>query len=440
MNKMVCNPGGGTICAANRSVIEQRWPHIRKRMEEASGPKEVVFTRHTPQPTLFIDGIHLSSGYDQVCEAELQASLVPEESLHAWVYGVGPGQIPRVLLGRHRIKRVVVVIMNPGVAMQSFKYFDHSDWLSDSRVELVLGEYESDIHFPFAAVPSCLQLAAEPAARLRDLVFLELATPFIREKHSAENAELVHRLEENLKYVRSDGDAVKLFGSKKNSTIIVAAAGPTLSDHYRWIAEKQKNYPLIAVDAALRPLVNAGIYPDIIVSIDGNPAVASFFKEIDLSLFEGKPLVYFPIVHEDVLKLWPGKRLTAYPNHSLYKTLIKKHPRGILYSSGSVLHPCVDLAVKMGASKMVLLGADFSFPGRQSHVAGCPVHSEKNGGPMQHWVLNGIGMRVATSANMRGYLRDLEKYIDKHPRVRFINGSKDGAHIQGTTCLEDLSI
>jgi len=85
----------------------------------------------------------LSSAYDQVSEAELQASLVPEGSRRAWIYGAGTGEVPCVLLRRREMEKMVVVIMNPAVAVQSFRYFDHAEWLSDSRVELSLAETDA---------------------------------------------------------------------------------------------------------------------------------------------------------------------------------------------------------------------------------------------------------------------------------------------------------
>jgi hypothetical protein len=423
---------------ANLNIIEQRWPDVRNCIATAASLDNVTLNRESPQPTLYINGIHLSSGYDQVREAELQATLIPADSPQAWVYGVGTGQLPRTLLRRLQMKRLVVVIMNPGVAMESFRHFDHSDWLSDGRVELKMAEHEADINVPFAAIPSCLELAADAAARLRDCVFLELSTPLIRKRYGAGNPELKSRLEQNRKHILSDGDAAALFGRKEGSTILVAAAGPTLDLHYDWIAARQETFPLIAVDAALRPLMSAGIVPDIVVAVDAASAGTDFFKEIDLAVLREKPLVYFPVVHSDILENWPGIRLTAYPDHPLYQSLRKTHPKGTLFCSGSVLHPSVDLAVKMGAFRIVLLGTDFSFPGGRSHASGCPRnHLPKDDASKKHWVLNGRGERILTYAGMRGFLRDFERYIDLHPEVRFINGSREGAHIKGTGYLED---
>jgi len=423
--------------STNGAIIQDRWPRLSDSLMKAGDSGDLSAPSHTPQPTLVINGIHLSSGYDQVAEAELQASLVPEGSHCAWVYGVGSGQVPRVLLSWREMENMVVVIMNSAVALQSFRYFDHSDWLSDPRVELVLAEDQDDINFPFATIPSCLQLACDEAARLRDLVFLELSTPFIQAAHQTKKEEMTHRLRQNMRYIESDGDVAELFGTRKGETIVVAAAGSTLASHYQWLVEEKDNYIVIAVDAALKPLVKVGIIPDVVVSIDAHREGGfSSFKGINRRLGSSVSLVYFPVVHGDVLQLWPGKRLTAYSNSDVYKSVSEDNPKGILFSSGSVLHASVDLAVKMGASKVVLLGADFSFPDGKTHVAGSPLSRENQEGTNYHWVLNGHGKRVATLANLRWYLRDLERYIAQNPHVHFINGSREGARIKGTSYLE----
>ena len=42
--------------------------------------------------------------------------------------------------------------------------------------------------------------------------------------------------------------------------------------------------------------------------------------------------------------------------------------QGQLYVGGSVIHPAVDLAVKMGAARITLFGADFAFPMNKTHA------------------------------------------------------------------------
>ncbi len=430
------NDNAAGLLEANLEVLRNRWPHLTPLLVLTSCFSEIRLTTETPETTLFIDGIHLGSGYDKRGEAAIQGSLIPTGSPTGWIYGIGTGDLPRTLLKRENLRKLQVVILNPAVTYASFCWFDHRDWLSDPRTNLLAAGEMDEIQRPFAAIPSCLHLADNSAARLRDLVVLELATPFIREKHGAGNADLKARIEDNLSYCLNDDDAGSLFGLHSDKSIIVAAAGPTLADSFNWIKE-HAHYPLIAVDSALKPLAAAGIVPDAVVAVDAHPEnVLKLFTGFDMAPFSAIPMIYFPCVHPDVLKLWPGPRLTAYPEHPLYQNLAKRCPKQTLFSSGSVLHPAVDLAAGMGASEIILLGADFAYPGGKSHVTGAAHSQSMISSYSSHWVLDGNGKRISTSPNLRGFLRDLEGYIRKHPEIRFLNGSRKGAGIAGTFYME----
>jgi len=420
----------------NINIIAQRWPHVAQALDAAAPEPRAKIVEDGPQTTLMIDGIHLSSSYDRAAEAALQASLVPEESLEAWVYGLGLGDLPRVLLRRETLQCVHVVLINPAVARQSFEHFDHQDWLNDDRVDILTVDGQSQVHFPFAAVPSCLQLADDASARLRDLVVLELATPFIRKRHAADDLELQARLRENKSYVANDGDVGELFGRYPGATILVAGAGPTLGEHYEKLRNRKS--PLIAVDAALKPLLQAGVVPDIVVSVDAlEKGIAPYFEQADLKVCSEKFLVYFPVTPTVVLKLWPGKRFVADSKIGSCQNLTDRNSKAVLYTSGSVIHPAVDLAVNMGASRVILLGADFGYPNGKSHVDGNIYVQDVKQERGRHWVISGKGDRISSIPNLIGYLRDLETYIGHKNKVAFRNASGSGAFIQGAPLLKD---
>ena len=437
--KILAFPGLGAadFLEKNLVVLEERWPQLTALIRSAPDLASVRWTGETPQPTLQVEGLSLSSGYDRAGEARLQAALVPVESTEAWVYGVGAGEVPRALLTRPPMTCVNVVMLNAAVARASFSAFDHRDWLAEPRINLVDGHAVSGVMRPFAAVPPCLLLADDGSARLRDLVCLELATPYIHQKHGAGNPETVARLEENRDLVAIDGDAGSLFDTHPGGTVLVAGAGPSLADGYPWIRRHRGKKHLIAVDSALKPLDAAGIIPDAVVAVDARrDMLLKMFTGLEPESFRKTALVYFPCVHRDVLELWPGPRLVAYQDHPLYRLLARKYPRQHLFCSGSVLHPAVDLAVGMGAAEVVLFGADFGYPGRATHVAGTATIQSTKASEREHWVLDGEGRRLPTSLNLRGFLRDLEAYIARHPEIRFVNAGRRGARIEGTSFLE----
>ena len=142
-----------------------------------------------------------------------------------------------------------------------------------------------------------------------------------------------------------------------------------------------------------------------------------------------------------MLSSWPGPRLLACSANPLHDEIRETYRCGTLYSSGSVIHPATDLAVQMGASRIVFLGADFGFPHDRFHVEnyGVGVQEEtfRHG---SHWVLNGFGERIRTTSNLRNYLVDLENYIATKPQVEFCLCCREGASITGVDYLEELDV
>ncbi len=229
--------------------------------------------------------------------------------------------------------------------------------------------------FPFTALISCLTLAESTAERISDWIRLELSTLFINTKKQAEDIEyLAARVNEHASFIADDGDVAALFGTQKNRTILVAGAGPTLSTNMTLLSELHQKHPLIAVDAALTPLVNNGIHPEYTVTIDPQAAIAELFFTSNISKLTDKTLIYFPTVHTNVLTSWHGPRCAAYTHGRVYRQMKEDLPRGELFSAGSVIHPAIDLAVKMGGTTILLFGADFSFPNQATHADGCAIN------------------------------------------------------------------
>jgi len=417
--------------------ISLRWPRIGRELGSIPYPAGRIRLRDEGSTTLVLDGIQLSGAHNRHDEALLQASLVPGTARRATVYGLGMGDLPRVLLGREQVESLRVVLFNLEVVRAVLEHVDLGDWIDDPRVELVLASSLGAVETPFAASPGSLRLASDSAAPLRDLVQLELATPFIRKNAGKKAALLDAQVAANRERIEQDEDVRALFGSQPGARIHVAAAGPSLAESFDRLRERPAAEPLLAVDACLRSLLDAGVVPDMVLAIDpARHGILPYFQG-DLRSCRESRLVYAPAVHADVLTTWTGTRSVAYTTEGCYQQLARELPRGRLFVSGTVTHCAVDLAVRMGASEVVLHGADFSFPRGLSHVEGA-AHSRRMDAWRERgvWVLNAAGERVPTLPNLRGYLRDLEGFLQQHPTVRFVQASGEGARIRGAELEE----
>lgn len=415
----------------NAQVIERRWPALYTRlMLEDSSSVQAELTEGLGS-TLSIGGIQLTSRHDRVVEARVQAASLPAGKAQLHVYGTGLGDLPTVLLERGELERLYVHILNGALFALVLQLLDQRQWLDDPRVELLYAGDQADIYTPFFALPSEMVLADDFNAKIRDRLVSEVHLSFNNREFDPQSPVILQRLQDSLEVLLADDDVAQLFGTCAGRDIYVIGTGPSLENHFEQLAaiRGQARRPFfISVDTAYRPLREHGIKPDLVVSIDQRISL----RHLPFEGSDGIPLVYLPMSDPQVLKAWKGKRYGGYSASPIYASLRRQHARAQLYVGGSVIHPAVDLAVKMGAGRITLFGADFAFPMNKTHAG----WEDGDLGPgvnlARHWVRDGHGERVRTQLNFRSYLCELERYIAGHPEVPFFNSSRAGAMIAGT--------
>ncbi|MGI9280191.1 MAG: motility associated factor glycosyltransferase family protein [Endozoicomonas sp.] len=414
----------------NIQIIEERWPElaevIRRQDIELLDARLVTGANQT----ISVNNIQLSSRHHRLQEAMLQAAMIPEESRIAFLYGTGLGDVQDELLKRSQMNELHVRIMNEAVFSLVLHFSDQTHWLEDPRVDLASAAVFRDVEKPYFAIPSDLVLASEVNITSRNQLWNDSTEEFMNRPFDKDNPEFIQRFSENTPLIEQDQDVVEWFDTAKGRNACVIGSGPTLESNYEYLLRMQEsdNPPLmIAVDTAFTPLIEHGIRPDMVISIDFHMTAERLGSDRSGSI----PLIYFPLITHEALERWQGPRFCAYSLSDVFDTIKQDYPRGDLYTHGSVIHPAIDLAVKMGAKSVSLFGADFSYPGGLSHAhwenGTLTPHSDK----AQHWVLNGHGEKVASQPNLISYLVGVERYIRLHPSVSFFNSSLEGAHIEG---------
>ncbi|MCP2006018.1 uncharacterized protein DUF115 [Buttiauxella sp. JUb87] len=407
------------------AIIAHRWPALAESLNQIS-PLSAANVMEGHCGTLLIDGVQLTSRHNRLAEAQVQANCLPEVA-QLNVYGVGLGDLPRVLLLRSTLECLHVFIMNRALFLLSLSVMEQQDWLQDSRVCLALADSEEEIRLPFFALPAELHLAEDKANRIRDRLTREITLPHTNRRYQQHFPMLRQRIADNKRLLKRDGDVASLFNSAVGCQALVIGAGPTLESHIPRLQVLQHHADrplLIAVDTACRALFAHNIRPDWVVSID------HLIDEEKLPPSDCG-LIYFPLVPTRTLMAWRGKRLAAYSSSPLYQPLRKVLPKALLNSGGSVIHPAIDLAVRMGCGEITLLGADFAFPGGKTHTGWDVGALNTTLEQAKHWVLNGHDQRISTNVSFTGYRIQLERYIATHPEVSFWNGSREGAAISG---------
>jgi hypothetical protein len=419
------------ILQHNLAVIEQRWPDVAQRLcgeDAGSVPAQLLQGRES---TLTLHGIQLTSRHDRFAEALTQAHSLPAHSPVVHIYGTALGDLQRVMLAEPSLQNLHVHILNGALCALVLQLLDQHDWLSDPRVTLAYADVLDEIQLPFFALPAELVLADDASARIRDRLVSEVHVGFNNEAFAADTPANARLLEKGRDLLQRDTDVAALFATQPGRDVFVVATGPSLQQHLPRLrkASTSAERPLIiCVDTAYVPLRTQGVQADIVVTIDHR--ITSRHLPADDSA--GVALVYLPGQDVAMLEAWQGPRYAGYSTSPLYARLRAEIPRATLHVGGSVIHPAVDLAVKMGAARITLFGADFAFPGGKTHTGWQDGDLGPASSIAKHWVLDGRGNKVKTQLNFRSYLIELERYIARHPQVAFFNTSRDGALIAGT--------
>lgn len=414
----------------NAEVLLSRWPEVFSRLVAEDSESLQAELVEGLGSTLKVAGIQLTSRHDRTAEARLQAASLPPESPIVHVYGTGLGDLQQVLLENPRLQRLQVHILNGGLFALVLKLLDQTPWLSDSRVELTYAGDQEEIQLPFFALPAEMLLADDFNAKIRDRLVSELHLAFSNRHFDPLDPGNLARLEGSLELLRCDTDVGQLFNTQPGREVFVIATGPSLEQHFerlRAIRESAERPLFICVDTAYRPLLDHGIIPDLVVSVDCK--ITS--RHLPAEHSADTALVYLPMLDSALLGTWKGPRYVAYSASPLFAQVRQQIIRASLHVAGSVIHPAVDLAVKMGAGQITLFGADFAFPMNKTHAGWQDGDLGPKLDTAKHWVLNGYDQRVKTQLNFRGYLCELERYIARNPQVRFFNSSKAGARITG---------
>ncbi len=240
---------------------------------------------------------------------------------------------------------------------------------------------------------------------------------------------------DNLSQLRHMHSLEALTGVFEDRPAVLVAAGPSLDEDIHRLRDIRKKCVLICVDSALSVLLEEGIMPDFVTSLDFQllnfEKVAPFAgRELPVSLLvipKACPLV--------VKRLKPHRVILGFNEDAAHSWLTDLYGiTRLLPNASSVAHLSLGLALIMGCNPIVFLGQDLAFTSQESdHAKGTIIHWPGVTSPRENdlWVHGVRDTKVITSRGFLPIKGLLEEIISRHKR-RFINASARGARILGT--------
>lgn len=219
------------------------------------------------------------------------------------------------------------------------------------------------------------------------------------------------------------------------STAFLISAGPSLDKNIQELKTIQGRAFVMAVDTAMKPLLQAGIKPDMFVTID--PAK-------DIFLFEQEGIEKIPMILSShargaISKIHTGPHFYIVNSGDYVIKYLdyydKKYQAGSY--GGSVATDAFLFLEKMGFSTIVLVGQDLAYPNNRSHAKAAyddEVKPETQEGVF-FMVEDIYGGQVLTRMDMNHYRRWFEEEIATAKNLKVIDATEGGAKIRGTEIM-----
>ncbi|MFQ5559562.1 MAG: motility associated factor glycosyltransferase family protein [Nitrospinota bacterium] len=165
---------------------------------------------------------------------------------------------------------------------------------------------------------------------------------------------------------------VKALGGKFNTTpAVVIGAGPSLDKNVKYLKYVSGRALIIACDAALKVVLNEGIRPDLVTTLDPQADILRFFDGVNTHNLN---LVAPTIAHPELIKSWKGTLLfyNKFAPDIPELVTIQKAASGVgeLIPGGTVLSISYSLAFQAGANPITFIGQDLSYPKGQTYSSG----------------------------------------------------------------------
>jgi hypothetical protein len=346
--------------------------------------------------------------------------------------------------------RVLWMEVDPVLAAKAFLRWPVEEYVADGRMQMVLGLDEKLAEKRFletwnlnhsAMFKICDQLNVNPDAdRFYNKVLRSICKSVSLDLFNIGTLICRGGLWQmntltNLPVLLRNPGVKALFGAFPRKPALVVGAGPSLDAALPHLVACAKGFVIISTGTALRALKKVGIRPDIVVAVDGHPLTASQFETPCGDLYLACSTLAFPPGLRKFKGLFSGT-LDANPIDKWFDEVTEQH--GQLLAAGTVTSSGVDLAVQMGCDPVVTIGFDLSLAeDGTTHASNTMYHGVRVAPDEQKLVRLPGNYRetVATTRQFQLYATLLERYVEGHPYVQFVNVTDAGIRIKGMSLV-----
>lgn len=426
-----------------------------------------VLNANSGKPTAQYEGILLHSKYDPVKEgADFCKNIQPGSRVCLYGFGLGYHLIPLLeKIGPNG--SLLAIELNPDILFAAMRLKDHARLFKSSRFKLIFGTNEFEVS---NAILREMQNISGAGSGALEVLFHSPSFKCLPSKFPAlKNALEILLMERRFPAVFRDLEQANFrlneeknkkspgINSLKNAHTgkpgIMASAGPSLDAALPFLMHLQSKFILTCVDTAFPALLQCGIHPEYVFSLDPQIESASYFAGYKKGPAK---LIYASTANHNVLKNFPGGFYVVYKEGSRFSEKEESERKGTTQSGGSVACLGVDALIQLGCDPVFLIGQDCALIGNRCYskhtlfnqklfprIAGNlqldKLHKDKFFEKKAVKILNTNGNTALTNQAMYSYLRNLEEIASQHKKTQIYNLCSQGAAIEGVYSLSSIS-
>ncbi|WP_027416160.1 motility associated factor glycosyltransferase family protein [Aneurinibacillus terranovensis] len=242
----------------------------------------------------------------------------------------------------------------------------------------------------------------------------------------------------NVPYILTSENVSRFKDIYRGMPAIIVAAGPSLDKNIHHLKQNQSNAIIIAVDTIVERLLQEGITPDFVTSIERIEEVYLYFYK-DKYIPECVSLIAPPVLSPNVFSTFKGRRIMPFREGMIEYNWLQEMlglPDDIFINIGkSSAHVAFGFAAYTGSFPIILIGQDLAYgeDGMKSHTSGT-IYEKKDIPIYQEFVeVEGYyGGRVRSNVIWNSFREWIELQIYEH-QYAVINATEGGAKIKYTT-------
>lgn len=230
----------------------------------------------------------------------------------------------------------------------------------------------------------------------------------------------------------------ELQGEFKGKTAVIISSGPSLQGDIDWVTRLKPHALIIAAGSSIQALVKNDIRPHLTVVMDGGV--------INNKVFEDPRTLESPLLHTSSAYHEISARKSNHLIHSVMKNdaasqyfMELSEEEIIISSTPTVAGTAMQTAIRLGATRIIMMGQDLSFPGNKYYADGVShiniEQAKSDVETAQIQVLNVNGTYNTTNQNFMFMKDSLEDLVTAFADIEFINTTRNGASIEGTTWM-----